>query len=288
MSARDRIEIIAEIGENHLGNMDLALAMIEKAAQVGVDYCKFQSYRGMDVAPSDPEWEWFQRVALSDDAHRVLQEHCRRHGVQFLSSPFSCERAELLFSLGLTTVKIGSSELTNTDLLKLVNGRAKRVFLSVGLAVEQEIEEALRLLSNPAVTLLHCVSLYPTPPERINLRSIPYLAERFGRPVGFSDHTVGFQASVAACALGAQVIEKHFTLSHDLPGTDHVLSLTPEELREMVQQIRELERMLGQCGKPVSDEERAMIPLMRGRFGGRGAEPNRGGRAASPVAESTT
>lgn len=261
-----RTAIIAELGENHLGHVDLALAMIEQAAKAGADYCKVQSYRGSDVAPSDPERDWFHRVEVSDDTHRRLQAHCRACGVQFLSSPFSVERAEFLFSLGLTVIKIASSELTNRELLRAVNARAPRVLLSVGLAVEDEIADALARLSRCDVTLLHCVSLYPTPPGRINLRSIPYLRERFGTAVGFSDHTVGYHAALAARALGAEVIEKHFTLSHDLPGTDHVLSLTPAQFAEMVRCLRELEQMLGVEGKPVSADEQAMIPLMRGRF----------------------
>lgn len=261
-----RIEIIAEIGENHLGNWAMAARMIELAAQAGADYCKFQSYRGTDVALGDPERDWFHQVEVSDEAHRSLLDHCRRHGVQFLSSPFTCERADLLLSLGLTTTKVASSELTNLKLLRHLNGRAKRVFLSVGLATEDEIRAALEALSHSEVTLLHCVSLYPAPPDKINLRSIPYLSERFGRPVGFSDHTIGHHAAIAACALGAQVIEKHVTLSRDLPGTDHVLSLDPVELKQMVSEIRDLETMLGTAGKPLSEEERAMIPLMRGRF----------------------
>ncbi len=260
------MEIIAEIGENHLGNLDLALAMVTQAAAAGADYCKFQSYRGEDVAPTDPERDWFTRVAVSDDAHRRLQAHCQASGVQFLSSPFSVERTEFLFSLGLRTIKIASSELTNRDVLRAVNERAPRVFLSVGLADEEEIVEALTRLSRCDVTLLHCVSLYPAPPARINLRSIPYLRERFGTRVGFSDHTVGYHAALAARALGAEVIEKHFTLSHELPGTDHVLSLTPAQFAEMARCLREVEAMLGVPGKPVSKEEQAMIPLMRGRF----------------------
>ena len=131
MVGPERIEIIAEIGENHLGNLALATRMIELSAQAGADYCKFQSYRGADVALEDPEREWFHQVALSDGAHGDLQKHCEKQGVQFLSSPFTCERAELLLSLGLTTVKVASSELTNLNLLQLLNGRAKRVFLSV-------------------------------------------------------------------------------------------------------------------------------------------------------------
>lgn len=262
----NRIEIIAEIGENYLGNLALATRMIELAAQAGADYCKFQSYRGTDVALGDPEREWFYQVELSDEAHRTLQKHCEQHGVQFLSTPFTCERAELLLSLGLTTLKVASSELTNLKLLRLLNGRAKRVFLSVGLATEEEIQTALQTLSRSEITLLHCVSLYPVPPDKVNLLSIPYLRERFGCRVGFSDHTIGYHAALAACAFGVRVVEKHVTLSHNLPGTDHVLSLEPDQLKQMIKEIRELELMLGATGKPLSEEEKAMIPLMRGRF----------------------
>ena len=252
--------LIAEIGENHLGNPEMAHRMIDEAALAGADVVKFQSYRGEDVLPHDPEREWFSRVELSDELHRELKKHAEEKGVEFLSSPFTVERARFLCEkLGMKKLKIASSEMTNEPMLRYLNGRTEAVYLSTGMATIEEIRRSAGLLDRvPSVTLLHCVTQYPVEDAEANLRAITTLAAEFpGHAVGYSDHTEGIDAAVAAATLGAAVIEKHFTLAKTLPGTDHILSATPEEFAEMALRVRRVERLLGSGEKgPTPGEER--------------------------------
>ena len=261
--------IIAEIGENHIGNMDMAKVMIAEAAEAGADMVKFQSYRGADVRDDDPERDWFDQVALSDEAHRELKAYAEAHGVDFLSSPFTIERARLLCEgLGLKKIKIASSEMTNHRLLDYVNGHADVVFLSTGMATVEEIAESLRHLSKVEdVHILHCVTQYPCEDADANLLAIRTLQSAFpDHKVGYSDHTIGIAAPLAAVAMGARAVEKHYTLAKNLPGTDHILSLTPDEFREMVEQIRRLEVMLGSSEKAPVPAELEIRDLVRARW----------------------
>jgi sialic acid synthase SpsE len=261
--------VIAEIGENHLGDLERAKEMVAAAAAAGADYVKFQSYRGADVADDDPEKEWFSRVELSDRDHYVLREHARKNGVEFLSSPFTLERARFLCEgLGLTRIKIASSEMLNCELLDYVNTRAETVFLSTGMSTLEEVDRALsRLGKVPERYVLHCVTQYPAKPGELNLRVIRTLQAVFEDcRAGYSDHSLGIDACLAAVACGARVIEKHFTLDKGLPGTDHVLSVTPEELRELITRIRHLETMLGSPVKQPTPRELAIRESVRGRF----------------------
>lgn len=263
------VTVIAEIGENHLGDAAIAHRMIEEAAWAGADIVKFQSYRGIDVRADDPERDWFQRVELSDALHRELQACAERCGVEFLSAPFTIERARLLCEdLGLRKVKIASSELLNLPLLDYVNERADLVFLSTGMATLDEISQALAHLTRVETTaILHCVTQYPAEDAEVNLRAIQALADAFpGHPIGYSDHTCGIEAGLAAVALGAVVIEKHFTLAKTLPGTDHRLSASPEEFAQMVRQIRRIERLLGQGIKAPTPRELAIRDIVRSRW----------------------
>ena len=273
-----RIIIIAEIGENHLGDMERARQMVIEAASAGADIVKFQSYAASDVADNDPEKEWFAKMQLSDEMHVELKGLAESRGVEFLSAPFSLERARFLCEeLGLRKIKIASSEMLNFPLLDYVAERAETVFLSTGLADLDEVGRAVdRLARVPSVYLLHCVTAYPAPDEDANLRAIEALRRRFpDHPVGYSDHTLGIVAPVAAAGLGAAVIEKHFTLDKTLPGTDHILSVTPQELREMVLMIRRVEQLLGSGVKRPAARELAVREFVRGRF------PKTGGRAGA-------
>ena len=261
--------IIAEIGENHVGDWDRARRMIEEAAWAGADIVKFQSYRGEDVSPDDPEKEWFGRVELPDPLHFELRDLARRCGVEFLSTPFTLERARFLCEkVGLTSLKIASSEMLNFPLLDYADRRAKKVFLSTGMASADEIREAAGHLSRvEELTVLHCVTQYPLRDEDAHLKAILVLKEMFPScRIGYSDHTIGPAASVLAVALGASVIEKHFTLDKSLPGTDHVLSVTPEELKQMVASIRQAERLLGQQKKEPIRQELEIRDSVRRRF----------------------
>lgn len=263
-----RVTVIAEIGENHLGRMDLALRMLEEAHRAGADVAKFQSYRGVDVDPRDPEREWFSQVELTDDMHRQLKSRAEELGIGFLSSPFTVERARFLCEeLGLRSIKIASSEMLNLPLLDYINSKAERAYLSTGMSNLEEISRALARLDRPRISILHCVTQYPARDEDANLRAISTLLETFpDHAVGYSDHTRGIEAAVAAAALGASVIEKHFTLGKSLPGTDHILSATPEELGEMIQRIRRVERLLGNGAKEPIAAEREIRDAMRSRW----------------------
>ena len=264
-----RALLIAEIGENHAGDLQMARRLIAEAARAGADIVKFQSYRGMDVAVEDPERDWFGQVELSDAMHRELQATAEQGGVEFLSSPFTLERARYLCEdLGLSKIKIASSEMLNFPLLDYVNRRAQTVFLSTGMATLEEVRQAVSHLSQPeTIYLLHCVTQYPAQDEETNLNAIPTLASAFPHcSIGYSDHTLGIDAPVAAVALGATVIEKHFTLAKNFPGTDHLLSATPEEFAEMTKRIRRVEAFKGNGLKEPTSGEREIRDFVRKRW----------------------
>lgn len=261
--------VIAEIGENHIGDMELAKKMVIKAAGAGVDIVKFQSYLASEVADSDPEKEWFAKIQLSDEAHYELKKLAEEHGVEFLSSPFSLNRARLLCEgLGLKKIKVGSSEMLNFPLLDYLNEHVETIFLSTGMATLEEINKALNHLKKVKnCYIMHCTTQYPTKPEDANLRAILTLKNAYPQhKIGYSDHTIGIWAALTAVALGAEVIEKHFTLDKSLPGTDHVLSATPEELEELVKKIEEIEILLGEPAKKPTREELKIKSFVRARF----------------------
>jgi len=261
--------VIPEIGENHMGNFDLALRMIEESAAAGADMVKFQSYWGADVSDTDPEKEWFTRVQISDDMHFRLKEHAERYGIDFLSSPFSVERACFLCEvLGLKKIKIASSQMLCMPMLDYISEHADTVFMSTGMATLEEIREATRHLKRvKSLYILQCTTQYPTQPADANLAVIGTLQKEFPTyGIGYSDHTLGILAPIVAVALGAQVIEKHFTLDKTLPGTDHVLSAEPAELKAMIRQIREVELLLGSGVKKPIPQEREIVGMVRSRF----------------------
>lgn len=269
MSTRPRTLVIAEIGENHTGDWDRARDMVIAAAEAGADIVKFQSYRGADVADDDPEKEWFTKVEVSDERHIELKALAERHGVGFLSSPFSLGRARFLVEkLGLRQIKVASSEMLNLPLLQYLDSHVPTVYLSTGLATLEEVRQAVHCLRNvKELCIMQCTTQYPCELRDANLAVIPSLRATFPeRLVGYSDHTIGITAAVAAVALGARVIEKHFTLDKTLPGTDHVLSADPVELRAMVAQIRDVEALLGDPAKKPTAGETAIKDNVRTRF----------------------
>lgn len=264
-----RTVVIAEIGENHVGDWERARRMVRESARAGADVVKFQSYKGEDVSPDDPEREWFARVSLPDRLHFELRDLARECGVEFLSTPFTLERARFLCEeVGLNSIKIASSEMLNRPLLAYVAGHAQTVYLSTGMATLEEVRQAVSWLRGvPRVAILHCVTQYPLQDGDANLAAILALREAFpNHPIGYSDHTLGLLAPVIAVSLGASVIEKHFTLDKALPGTDHLLSVTPEELQTMVASIRRTERLLGEQRKWPVDKELAIRDQVRRRF----------------------
>jgi N,N'-diacetyllegionaminate synthase len=260
--------IIAEAGVNHNGDPRLAFQLVEAAAQAGADVVKFQTFTAAELATeaapkadyqtrndgAGNQRQMLRRLELSPSQHRKLAAHCRNCGIDFLSTAFGIPELELLLDLGIGAIKVPSGEITHRPLLEVMaDAAASRnlpVFLSTGMSTLGEVEAALEIfleagVAREAVTLMHCLSAYPAPEEQINLRAMISLGAAFSCPVGYSDHTLGLTAPVAAVALGAVVIEKHLTLDVHLPGPDHRASLEPEPFAAMVAAIRSCECMLG-------------------------------------------
>ncbi|MGB7789231.1 N-acetylneuraminate synthase [Methanoregula sp.] len=273
--------IIAEAGVNHNGDIRLAKKLVKAAAGSGADAVKFQTFTADSIATktagkaayqkktsdaSESQYDMLKRLELSKNAFLELSDYAKKNGIEFLSSPFDCKSAELLESIGVAAYKIPSGEITNIPLLEQIGSYKKPVILSTGMAEMTEIREgisAIRRGGGKEIILLHCVTSYPAPLESANLMMIPALAKTFRIPVGFSDHTQGIVASLLARALGACVIEKHFTLDRSLPGPDHTASLEPSELSELVAQIRMTETALGDGIKHIDRHEAAIRELVR-------------------------
>jgi N,N'-diacetyllegionaminate synthase len=273
--------VIAEAGVNHNGDLELARGLVDAAAVAGADAVKFQTFRAEAVAaPSAPkagyqvettgahesQLDMLRRLELAADAHAELKRRAEDRGLVFLSTPFDLESVDLLDSLGVAAFKVGSGELTNLPLLAEIGRRGRPVILSTGGADLAEVEAAVAALGQagaPDVIVLHCVSAYPAAAEDVNLLAMRTLAERLGVAVGFSDHTVGDEVALAAVALGACILEKHFTLDRSLPGPDHGASLEPGELEALVRRVRRVEAALGDGVKRPSEGERANADAVR-------------------------
>lgn len=266
--------VIAEAGVNHNGDIELALELVERAAQAGADAVKFQTFEAEDVisahapkadyqkavTPSDEsQLEMAKKLQLPDSDFRRLAEHCAQVGIQFLSTPFDLRSAQLLCDLGVPALKVASGELTNLPFLAGLARLDVPLLVSTGMATLGEVERALQSIYSAApdatVALFHCVSSYPAPPEAINLRAMTTLRAAFGVPVGFSDHTMGTAIPLAAVAQGASMLEKHFTLDCTMEGPDHQASLEPEQLSALVQDVRAVEAALGDGRKRPADCE---------------------------------
>jgi N-acetylneuraminate synthase len=273
IGAAQPVFVIAEAGVNHNGDLQRARALIDVAVEAGADAVKFQTFQADRLAtPGAPkadyqvqttgdaesQFDMLRRLELSPDAHRELQSYCHERGIIFLSTPFDDVAVDLLDELGVPAFKISSGDLTNSPLLEHVASKGKPVILSTGMSELSELIEAVSVLNtagceNPV--LLHCVSNYPADAAEVNLRAMQTMRSAFDVPVGFSDHTEGIDVALAAVALGACVIEKHFTLDRTLPGPDHRASLEPAELRELVRSIRRVETALGNGRKVPSASE---------------------------------
>jgi N,N'-diacetyllegionaminate synthase len=248
--------VVAEIGNNHDGSVRQAEQLIEAAAEAGADVVKFQTHiADAEMLPSaptpphfdEPRYELTKRMELTLDDHLRLKTVAAEHGLVFFSSPFSLEAVELLERVEVPAYKIASGEVTNPPLLEAVAATGKPVLLSSGMSGLDEVERAadvFREAGSPFL-VMQCTSTYPCPPEQVNLRAMVAMGERLGCPYGLSDHTPGIYTSIAAAALGASVVEKHFTLSKRLYGPDHHASLEPDELRRLVEGVREVEAALG-------------------------------------------
>jgi len=263
--------VIAEIGNNHNGDVDLAKQLIAAAAEAGADAAKFQTHIAeAEMLPStptpphfdEPRWEFTKRMELSKDDHLRLKAYAEERGLVFFSSPFSVEAVELLEAVDVPAYKIASGELTNPPLLEAVAATAKPVLLSSGMSGMEDVERAARILraDGSDLLVLQCTSNYPCPPELVNLRAMTAMGELLDAPYGLSDHTADIYTSIAAVALGAVAVEKHFTLDKAAYGPDHHASLTPDELRRLVEGVRQVELAMGTGIKerdPALDPARA-------------------------------
>ncbi len=273
--------IIAEAGVNHNGNLDLALKMVDEAKRAGADIVKFQTaipekviskyadkaeYQKKTTGNEESQLEMCKRIHLKLSDYDIIKKYCEEVGIEFLSTPFDLESIDYLEKLGIRLWKIPSGEITNLPYLIKRAKTGKPVIMSTGMSELNEVEEAVNVLKKGGageITLLHCTTEYPAPFESVNLRAMNTLREKFGTKVGYSDHTVGFEAAVAAVVLGASVIEKHFTLNHNMEGPDHKASLEPEEFEVMVNNIRLIEKALGDGVKQPAEAEKKNIAIAR-------------------------
>jgi N-acetylneuraminate synthase len=265
--------IIAEAGVNHNGSIELATRLVDAAVEAGADAVKFQTFKAERLvtpdAPkadyqvqatdiSESQLEMLRRLELSRENHFELFSYCRRKGILFMSTPFDEESADLLEELGVPAFKIPSGELTNLPFLTHVARKGRAMIVSTGMSYLDEVKDAVQAVAetgNMNLALLHCVSTYPANPADVNLRAMHTMAAAFNVPVGYSDHTLGIEVALAAVALGACVVEKHFTLDRTLPGPDHRASLEPDELAALVRGSRVVEKALGHARKEPSASE---------------------------------
>lgn len=276
------VKIIAEIGVNHNGSIDAAKTMIDAVHQCRADAVKFQTFSANRLARVDtpkvpyqersgPDGEshieMLRKLELSKSGHRELKQYCQEVGIDFCSTPYSAEDAVFLESIGVPFYKVASADLVDRTLHEFISSTGKDALVAVGMASMNEIEETLSIYRDAGtedrVVLLHCVSAYPAPCDELNLRAMLTLREVFGVRVGYSDHSTGPAAAAAATALGACVIEKHFTLDKSLPGPDHAASSTPAEFEELATMIREVECALGSPTKEVMPSEEDMRRVSR-------------------------
>lgn len=274
---REKVLIIAEAGVNHNGNLEMALELIDKAAEAGADVVKFQTFKAENLVSesaqkaeyqisntSDKEESQFamlKKLEIKEDWYPLLMERCKQREIEFLSTGFDEDSLDFLEALNMPFYKIPSGEITNKPYLKHVAKKGKPILLSTGMCDLKEIEDALGVLeengiSREQVVVLHCNTEYPTPMKDVNLLAMNHIARKLGVKIGYSDHTLGIEVSVGAVALGARVIEKHFTLDRNLPGPDHAASLEPKELGALVRSVRNMELAISGSGiKEPSESE---------------------------------
>ena len=275
--------VIAEAGVNHNGSIKLAKKLIDVAVESGADAVKFQTFKAENLVSKTAEkadyqkkttsalesqFDMLKKLELDIDTHKKLMVYCLKKNIIFLSTPFDHDSIDLLNDLGLKIFKIPSGEITNLPYLSHIGSLNKKVILSTGLSNLQEVEDALGILINAGtlkenITVLHANTMYPTPMEDVNLNAMLTMRRELDVVVGYSDHTLGIEVDIAAVAIGASVIEKHFTLDKAMDGPDHKASLEPEELKAMVGAIRNIEKALGSSEKKASPSESANINIVR-------------------------
>lgn len=285
MSNATHVLVIAEAGVNHNGELEMAKRLVDVAAEAGADLVKFQTFKADKIASeaakkakyqvcneggteANSQLEMLKRMELSEADHALLIDHCATRGIGFFSTGFDLESLDFLNGLGFEQFKVPSGEITNLPYLRHVAGFGRDLIMSTGMASMGDIEAAIEAieaagLPRSRITMLHCTTEYPAPFEEVNLRAMNTIGQAFGVRVGYSDHTQGVEVSLAAVALGATVIEKHFTLDRTLPGPDHAASLEPDELMALVRGIRRVERALGRSEKRRTASEAGNAAVAR-------------------------
>ena len=277
------IIIIAEAGVNHNGSIELAKKLIDIAAEAGVDFVKFQTFKAETLVTQtadkaeyqkeitntdESQFEMIKKLELDRKTHEELIDYCKIKDIQFLSTAFDQDSIELLAELNIPLFKIPSSEITNLPYLRYIGKMGKPIIMSTGMSTLDEVHNALNILiesgaKKDKITILHCNTEYPTPMEDVNLKAMITIRDELGVNIGYSDHTLGIEVPIAAVALEATVIEKHFTLDRNMSGPDHAASLEPEELKAMVTAIRNIEKAMGDGIKKPSSSEIKNMPIAR-------------------------
>ncbi len=278
---KNKTFIIAEAGVNHNGSFELAKKLVDKAVWAGADCIKFQTFNSKNLVSknaqkaeyqkkttdsSESQLDMLKKLELSKEEFIELRDYCNQKGIMFLSTPFDLESIDFLASIGVKTWKIPSGEITNYPFLRAIGKRKESVIMSTGMCTLDEVRDAIKVLKDfgtTDITLLHCTTEYPAPYDSVNLNAMLTLQNEFAFKVGYSDHTNGIEIPVAAVAMGATVIEKHFTLDKNMEGPDHKASLEPDELKQMVQSIKNVDAALGDGAKQPSDVEKKNIAIAR-------------------------
>lgn len=278
---KNKTFIIAEAGVNHNGSFELAKQLVDKAVWAGADCIKFQTFNSKNLVSknaqkaeyqkkttdsSESQLDMLKKLELSKEEFIELRDYCNQKGIMFLSTPFDLESIDFLASIGVKTWKVPSGEITNYPFLRAIGKRKESVIMSTGMCTLDEVRDTIKVLKDfgtTDITLLHCTTEYPAPYDSVNLNAMLTLQNEFAFKVGYSDHTNGIEIPVAAVAMGATVIEKHFTLDKNMEGPDHKASLEPDELKQMVQSIRNVEAALGDGTKQPSDVEKKNIAIAR-------------------------
>ena len=273
-----RTKIIAEMASSHNGDIELGKALIKAAAEAGVDIVKFQSWLAKNVSEDDPDKKRYEKLELSDEAHHILKRECEKYNIEFMTTVYDLERINFLIELGIDTIKVASFDLKHTKLLKALKGKFEHIIVSTGMSNPDEVKNATEILKGQKFTLLHCISLYPTPIDKVNLNRMLWL-KNFCPSVGYSDHTLGPEASKLGIAMGAECVEKHFTLSRYLPQpthkttigegakaiTTHEIAGEPSVFKEICEYARLVEKMKGEGRIDMWEEEK----YVRGKYTGR-------------------
>lgn len=277
----NKIFVIAEAGVNHNGSMDIAKKLVDVAVMAGADAVKFQTFKAENLVCKDArkaeyqmettdqaesQFDMLKKLELTPEMHVQLMAYCKQKDIKFLSTPFDIDSLHYLVELGVDIIKLPSGEITNYPLLREAGKTGKKIIISSGMSALQEVRDAVQVLKSSGgsdVTVLHCNTEYPTPYVDVNLRAMLTIKESLGIPIGYSDHTQGIEVPIAAAAMGAAVIEKHFTLDKNMEGPDHKASLEPNELQRMVRAIRTVENALGDGEKEPSESEKRNIDIVR-------------------------